>query len=50
LAQRLIGLGAARTYYEGQPVADTLQAKMNTVATLLRSRRQSRRRVGLVYR
>jgi len=38
LAQRLIGLGAARTYYEGQPVADTLQAKMNTVATLLRSR------------
>ena len=38
LAQRLIGLGAARGYYEGQPAADTLQAKMNTVATLLRSR------------
>ncbi len=41
LAQRLIGLGAARTYYDGQPVADTLQAKMNTVATLLRSRVRS---------
>jgi len=38
LAQRLIGLGAARTYYQGQPLADTLQAKMEIVATLLRSR------------
>jgi hypothetical protein len=38
LAQRLIGLGAARDYYDGQPLADTLQAKMNTVASLLRSR------------
>src|SRR5262249_6306515 len=38
LAQRLIGLGAARSYYQGQPMADTLLAKMNTVAELLRSR------------
>jgi hypothetical protein len=38
LAQRLIGLGAARSYYLGQPMADTLLAKMNSVAALLRSR------------
>lgn len=38
LAQRLIGLGAAHGYYQGQPLADTLFAKMNSVAALLRSR------------
>lgn len=37
LAQRLIGLNAAKQFYQGQPLADTLQAKMLTVGTLLRS-------------
>jgi hypothetical protein len=41
VAQRLIGLNAAKLYYRGQPMADTLLAKMLTVAALLRSRVQS---------
>ena len=38
LAQRLIGLGSARTYYDGQPIASTIDAKMRALDVLLRAR------------
>jgi hypothetical protein len=38
LAHRLMGLNAAKQYYQGQPLADSIQAKMQTVGALLRSR------------
>ena len=37
LAQRLIGLNAAKNYYQGQPIADTLQSKMQAVGAQLRA-------------
>ena len=37
LAQRLIGLGAAKNYYQGQARADSLQTLMQTVAGQLRA-------------
>lgn len=37
LAQRLIGLNAAKTYYQGQSLATTLQAKMVAVGAQLRA-------------
>lgn len=41
LAQRLIGLGSAREYYNGQPIAGTIQAKMEAIGTLLRSQQNT---------
>lgn len=41
LAQLLIGLGSARGYYDGQPIANTIQVKMEAIGTLLRSRQNA---------
>jgi Carboxypeptidase regulatory-like domain/Prenyltransferase and squalene oxidase repeat len=41
LAHRLIGLGSAKAFYTGNPLADTLQTKMQSVGALLRSRQRS---------
>ncbi len=41
LAHRLIGLGSAKAFYAGNSLADTLQTKMQSVGTLLRSRQRS---------
>jgi len=41
LAHRLIGLGSAKAFYIGTPLADTLQTKMQSVGTLLRTRQRS---------
>ena len=39
-AHRLIGLGAAKAFYIGTPAAGPIQAKMEQIATLLRSRQR----------
>lgn len=41
MAQRLIGLGSARSFYDGTPRAGELQAKMEQVAATLRARQRS---------
>ena len=41
LAHRLIGLGAARAYYDGQPIVATIQSKIDSVGSLLKSRQRS---------
>ncbi len=41
LAHRLIGLGSAKQFFAHEPIAATLQAKMESIAELLRSRQRS---------
>ncbi|MFZ2209460.1 MAG: carboxypeptidase regulatory-like domain-containing protein [Porticoccaceae bacterium] len=40
-AHRLIGLGSAKTFYVGTPLADTISAKMVQVGNTLRSRQRA---------
>lgn len=41
MAHRLIGLGAARGFYAGTPMADTLQARMAAIGETLRARQRA---------